>query len=162
MTEQHRENQNNVVTIEPGVADGTGMFNSPTMAVQAPLMITISTQVVTEITTPFPRYDALDDITIERQIERKFRELADEWHNETDFLSSPSKRKNHRAYRKILSMGRVAILYILRDLRDRGGDWSEALIDISGDNPIPVEMHGRTQLINEAWLNWGRERGYGV
>jgi hypothetical protein len=99
----------------------------------------------------------------ERQRELRFRQLADEWHDETDYLSSPSRRKNHTAYRKILSMGTVAIPYILRDLRDRGGDWSEALIDISGENPIPVDIHGKkAQLIKQKWLKWGCERGYDV
>lgn len=55
--------------------------------------------------------------------EERFQVLAEEWHEATDFLSSRSKRINHPAYLQIIRMGEAAVPYILRDLRDRGGDW---------------------------------------
>ena len=96
----------------------------------------------------------------EEERERRFNELADAWHADTDFLSSPTKRKSHKAYRKILSMGMLAVPYILRDLNDRGGDWYEALADITGANPITPEIRGRVHSMKEAWSKWGREHGY--
>lgn len=89
-----------------------------------------------------------------------FRQLADEWHQDTDIISSPTKKKNHRAYRRILAMGMAAIPYILRDLRDRGGDWYEALIDITGESPVPPDAQGDVDRMNRHWLSWGKEKGF--
>lgn len=93
-------------------------------------------------------------------IEEEFARLANRWHDETDFLSSPSRITGNDTYLKIISMGERVIPLILEDVKERGGDWYRALRIVSGDDPVPVEARGYVEQMKQAWLEWGRERGY--
>lgn len=99
---------------------------------------------------------ALDVATIEE----KFAALANRWHDETDFLSSPSRIINNSSYLKILSIGKRVIPMILEDLRGRGGLWYPALRILSEEDPVPIEARGDVEQMKKAWLQWGRDRGY--
>ncbi len=90
----------------------------------------------------------------------KFIELANRWHEETDYLSSPSRITDNDTYLKIISMGESIIPFILRDLKERGGDWYRALRILSGTDQVPVEDRGDVPRMKESWLRWGRDRGY--
>ncbi len=57
-------------------------------------------------------------------------------------------------------MGVVAIPLILRDLRQQPDHWFWALRSITGENPIQPKDRGRVVKMAEAWLEWGRQRGY--
>lgn len=96
----------------------------------------------------------------ERLLEREFRALADRWHEETCYLSSPSDIRGHPSYQAIIARGDEFLPHILRDLRDHGGDWYGALHAITGAWPAPKEAAGRFRLLRAAWLQWGREHGY--
>ena len=98
----------------------------------------------------------------ERQaFEAEFLRLADEWHKDTDHLSSPSRVAMHPAYQRIITKGEAALHYILKDLKSRGGQWYWALEVISGGQPdIPDDMQGVRSFIDNAWLNWGRQHRY--
>lgn len=89
----------------------------------------------------------------------KFGELADQWHEETGFLSSPSQIAMHCAYQRIIGMGPRAIPLILEDLRERGGQWYWALGAITGESPVPPEASGNARRVKDAWLQWGRDHG---
>jgi len=89
-----------------------------------------------------------------------FRRLADTWHDETGGLSSPSQIATHPAYQRIIEMGEQALPLIFDDLQERGGQWYVALRSITRASPVPPEVAGRTRLVREAWLQWGREHGY--
>lgn len=95
-----------------------------------------------------------------RSVEEEFNELANQWHDETDFLSSPSRITGSDTYLKIISMGRRVIPLILEDLKERGGNWYRALRIISDDDPVSVEARGNVEQMKQAWLQWGRDRGY--
>ena len=95
-----------------------------------------------------------------RSVEEEFNELANQWHDETDLLSSPSRITGSDTYLKIISMGRRVIPLILEDLRERGGNWYRALRIISDDDPVSVEARGNVEQMKQAWLQWGRSRGY--
>ncbi len=95
-------------------------------------------------------------------IGRIFAALADEWHDATDILSSPTKKIVHPAYLRIISMGQAAIPYILQDLKQRGGDWYTALRAITGESPVPPEAQGDVEQMDYAWFEWGRWHGYAV
>jgi len=90
----------------------------------------------------------------------EFRALADQWHEETDDLSSPSKIAMHPAYQRIISKGERVLPLILEDLKERRGEWYWALRTISGESPVPAHAAGNRRLVDEAWLDWGRSRGY--
>jgi DNA replicative helicase MCM subunit Mcm2 (Cdc46/Mcm family) len=93
-------------------------------------------------------------------IEEKFAALANRWHDETDFLSSPSRITSNDSYLQIISMGRRVIPMILEDLKERGGHWYPALRILSGEDPVPIEARGDVEQMKKSWLQWGRERGY--
>jgi len=86
--------------------------------------------------------------------------LANRWHDETDFLSSPSRITGNDTYLQIISMGKRVIPLILEDLKERGGHWYRALRILSGEDPVPIEARGDVEQMKRTWLKWGRERGY--
>lgn len=94
------------------------------------------------------------------RIGEKFVELANRWHDETDHLSSPSRITDNDSYLKIISMGESVIPFILRDLKERGGNWYRALRILSGTDQVPIEDRGDAPRMKESWLRWGRNRGY--
>jgi hypothetical protein len=93
-------------------------------------------------------------------IEEEFAVLANNWHDETDFVSAPSRVTGNDNYLKIISMGKKVIPLILEDLKERGGNWYCALRILSGEDPVPIEVRGDVEQMKGTWLQWGRERGY--
>ena len=93
-------------------------------------------------------------------LRKRFTEMANRWHDETDHLSSPEKITKNGLYLEIISMGAPVIPLILQDLQERGGQWYEALRKLSGADPVPTEVRGEVPKMNEAWLSWGRDKGY--
>ena len=93
-------------------------------------------------------------------IEREFKSLAEEWHNETDYSPSPTRKISHDAYLKIIRMGIPAVPLILHDLRIHGGDWYTALCIITEESPVPADAEGDVELMDSAWFEWGRRNGY--
>lgn len=55
------------------------------------------------------------------RVRKRFVELANRWHDETDYLSSPLDITDNDNYLKIISMGEPVIPLILQDLQERGG-----------------------------------------
>ena len=98
------------------------------------------------------------------QVETKlFRKLADEWLEATGHLSLESNMVGHRAYLRIIGMGRDTVTpLILKELRARSGFWYRALEALHGANApaIPREDMGNIRKMKAAWLLWGKEQGY--
>jgi len=92
--------------------------------------------------------------------EDEFNLWADMWERETSLLSSPKKKAEHPAYQAIIQMGDNAIPLILDRMRSTGGHWYWALTALTGISPIPQGSHGIMSEMRDAWLAWGRERGY--
>lgn len=57
-------------------------------------------------------------------------------------------------------MGEPVIPLILKDLQESDAAWFQALREITGNHPVPAESCGKLREVTNAWLNWGRERGY--
>lgn len=93
-------------------------------------------------------------------IRKRFVELANRWHEETDYLSSPLDITDNDNYLKIISMGESVIPHILQDLQERGGNWYRVLRILSGVDPVSPEVRGEVPKMKDAWLRWGREKGY--
>ncbi len=91
-------------------------------------------------------------------VERKFHELAAQWRQETEHLSSTTKMILHRAYQQIIGLGPLALKFILQELQERPDYWFWALESISGENPVQPEDDFDGAVA--AWLNWGRQEGY--
>ena len=66
----------------------------------------------------------------------------------------------HPSYQRIIEMGQDAIPLILHELQKRPDHWFPALHAITGANPIPEEDQGNLSKMTDAWLTWGRYKGY--
>lgn len=95
------------------------------------------------------------------QAEAQFRQLVRQWHEETGGLSSPRKIIGSPAYQQVIAMGEAAVPLILKEFQvGRGMFWDHALWQITGENPTDESMRGKPELIDAAWLKWGREHKY--
>lgn len=92
--------------------------------------------------------------------EREFVQFADQWHRETGMLSSISKKAMHPTYQRIIGMGDKAVAPILRQLQEQPDHWFWALNAITGENPVPQESAGDLRQMADAWILWGKKKGY--
>ena len=90
--------------------------------------------------------------------EQRIRELADKWYRETRTTSSLKKMITHPAYLRILGMGPEAVPLLLRELERTRDHWLVALHAITGEEPASPGADYDEAV--DAWLNWGRRRGY--
>lgn len=95
-----------------------------------------------------------------QSLHEEFQRLADQWREETKYLSIAKRMAEHPAHQKIVAMGERAVPLILAEMERRPGHWFIALRTLTGANPIPEESRGKLQEMTEAWLKWGREQGY--
>lgn len=95
-----------------------------------------------------------------RGIEARFRELANRWRTEAAGNGTVRHMAMHPAYQQIIGMGRTVVPLILAELEREPDHWFWALHAITGANPVPEDSRGILSKMTEAWLTWGRERGY--
>jgi hypothetical protein len=93
-------------------------------------------------------------------VEQHFRRLESAWLADTYALSSFPRIVGHPAFREIIQLGHAVVPLMLRDLVERPRLWVWALPEITGENPVPPEDAGSIARMSEAWLRWGREKGY--
>ena len=91
-------------------------------------------------------------------LEGRFVELAQRWQRETAMHSVLQKKVLHPSYQRIIGFGPAVVPLILRELRRGPAHWFWALNAITGEDPAPP--HSNFDQAREAWLNWGKERGY--
>ena len=95
--------------------------------------------------------------TVDQKVERSLKQ----WDEETAFLSDSNKIQSHPALKQIVALGETALPALFCYLqRTHSGHISPTLRAITGDQPIPVELHGRIGEIADVWLEWARKRGY--
>jgi hypothetical protein len=90
-------------------------------------------------------------------IEQKFRAYVDTWRRQTRHQSSVAKMVSHPAYTAIIEMGKVAVPWLLRELRDRPDHWLVALHKITNQDPAKPKSTFSEAV--EAWLSWGSKKG---
>ncbi|NAY91713.1 hypothetical protein GTQ34_07280 [Muricauda sp. JGD-17] len=91
---------------------------------------------------------------------KKFLKLKDQWLEETMFASNSSDIFSNSAYEQIISMGELAIPWIIRDLKRSNNHWFYALRNITGENPIPQEHAGAIDQMKEDWVDWAEINDY--
>jgi len=96
----------------------------------------------------------------EKELRKKFSELAETWKEETKFLSSISDIIIHPAHMQIIAMGPKAVSLILNRLKEETDLWFWALNFITGENPVTQDIRGNVKAMSEAWLEWGLKNGY--
>lgn len=92
----------------------------------------------------------------DHELEREFRQLTDQWYEETRFLSSTSEIVSKETYYQIVALGRRVIPLILRELQERGGHWFLALRALTKADPVNPQDRGNMRRMTQAWLDWGR------
>jgi hypothetical protein len=98
--------------------------------------------------------------TQQARTESRFRSLADAWKEESLYLSSASDMIALPSYQEIIKMGAPAVPLLLRELEREPHFWSWALTAITGEDPVPPASRGRLADIAQAWLRWGKDKGY--
>ena len=87
-------------------------------------------------------------------------QLHRQWRAETRYWSSLEAKKTHPAYSSIVAMGDEAIPFILESIATHPDLLVMALHDITHEDPVAADHHGRLPDIVQDWLQWGTERGY--
>ena len=94
-------------------------------------------------------------------LEQKFYKLAKQWKEDTMFLSDPNAIYDNSYYKEIISLGPDVIPIIFKELQRKIDFWFEALRQLTGEEPyIAKEDWGRVKVIAEAWLKFGKIKGY--
>jgi superfamily II DNA or RNA helicase len=93
-------------------------------------------------------------------IKEDFANLASQWTQDVEGMSSTVEMVKHPAYQKIVSMGQAVVPLLLEDLRQNPIYWLPALRQITQQNPVQPEQRGKIKQMAEAWLNWGKQEGY--
>jgi hypothetical protein len=91
-------------------------------------------------------------------LEVRFEELASRWEADTAFESIVTRKAMDPSYQRIIGMGAPVVPLILRRMQQKPRQWFWALTAITGEDPAL----GQTSIASasEAWLSWGRERGF--
>jgi hypothetical protein len=94
-------------------------------------------------------------------VEPRFQSLLEQWRTDTKWTSSATDICEHPAYQAIIAMGEPVVPLILREMARSPDHFDEALVRITGADPVPQESAGDLQAIAKAWLEWGKVHGYG-
>lgn len=101
-----------------------------------------------------------DELDREIALAFEFDRLVEQWRSETAFYGTIMEICTHRAYQRIIGMGRVAVPFILRELKARPEHWFWALRAITRQDPVPKNARGDLRAMTAAWLTWGAKNGY--
>lgn len=101
-----------------------------------------------------------DRTTRDTETRKIFFENVEKWQRETMFSSSSEEMILHRAYQRIIGLGKPALPFIFEQLQKDTGPWSFALEAITGEDPVSAEDIGDQEAIANAWLKWAKLNGY--
>jgi len=90
--------------------------------------------------------------------EVRFRKLVQQWHTESEHLSSVKSAMALDSYKQIIKMGPPVIGLILLELKERPHFWFGALRDITGEKEIGKGLTFKEAVA--AWLKWGHDNHY--
>lgn len=90
----------------------------------------------------------------------RFERLTGEWKEQSRYLSNSAQMALLPPYQRIIGMGLAVVPLILEELGREPDQWFWALESITEENPVPAAAAGNIQLMADAWVNWGKERGF--
>ena len=75
-------------------------------------------------------------------------------------ISSVSEIEEHLYFKMIVSMGRVVIPLVLREIEEDSSIWLFSVLrEISGENAVKQEHNGIVDEMANDWFTWAREEG---
>src|SRR4051812_34011426 len=97
----------------------------------------------------------------QRDVARRFQGLLTLWKAATRYRSNTHALRNHPVYQELVALGEPVVPLILAELaRETNVSWFTVLAAITGEDPVPPALAGRVDAMAQAWLDWGRQRGY--
>lgn len=97
----------------------------------------------------------------ESSLEDEFQDYAAAWKRDTGHLSVEGEIASHEAYQSIIGMGERVIPLILKDLMQEPHHWFAALDELTGESPALLEEdRGSIEALSDAWVEWGKAKGY--
>lgn len=96
----------------------------------------------------------------EENVELIFNELSLKLQKDLRSTSSTTEIAMHPLYQQIIGLGKPVVPYLLKGLEQKTGRWFWALKAITREDPVPPEDRGRTRIMTDKWLAWGKEKGY--
>jgi hypothetical protein len=111
-------------------------------------------RIVVEIDPCKGYYYAKDPVIIETE----FAAQVLKWRRDTKHYSSLTKMVLHPSYLRVIGMGRQVLPLLLKELLMRKDHWLIALNAITGEDPASPDSTFQEAV--DAWLRWGREKGY--
>lgn len=86
---------------------------------------------------------------------KKFEHYMFEWKTNRDPLSSILNSLADKNYQMIIQMGKSALPFIFEELKNKNyDDWFDALVKITGDDPVPPEHWGNFVEMSNDWIEW--------
>jgi RNA polymerase sigma factor (sigma-70 family) len=99
-----------------------------------------------------PEHDIVNE-----NVEVVFREHYGKWYDETKYLSSPKMFEN-KHYRDIISLGGNAVPCIIKKLTEEPAHLFEALVEITGQDPVPESHWGDIEQMALDWVKWWEDK----
>ena len=91
----------------------------------------------------------------------QFQLLVAKWTDDTMVFSTWRQISDHPVCQEIIKMGKSIIPFIMSDLQEKlTNHWFGVLTSITGESPVPKQDRGKILKMREAWLEWGRIKGY--
>ncbi len=75
-------------------------------------------------------------------------------------MSNVAQMAMLKPYQQIIGMGELAVPLILEELQREPDQWFWALEMITQENPVPRQAAGKVRQMAEAWIAWGKEKGF--
>ena len=97
-------------------------------------------------------------VQISPELEAHFKTIVEKWNKDTRHTSSLTKMITHPTYARIIEIGPKVLPLLFRELNERPNHWLVALNAITREDPAPAGSTFGEAV--QAWLAWGRDRGY--
>jgi len=91
-----------------------------------------------------------------------FEQLYETWKKGTLLSSDGDEIIRHPAYRKMIALGKSAVPFMLKKLRDEPHFLFDALTAITGEDPVLPSHAGQLKKMAGDWLKWGEKNGYAM
>jgi type I restriction enzyme M protein len=93
-------------------------------------------------------------------LEDRVRELVIRWKSERPPVSTVRRMTAHPAYQELITLGDDAVPFLLAELANDPDHLFLVLSEITKVDPVPVESRGKIQEMADAWIEWGKIKGY--